>query len=481
MSRPSPSAQDLPLLLSRREWLVGGVAVGTALACGGLPVLRAGQLNVVERTSMGKLPADTTTMRFALLGTACAWLELENGGWWLWYEGAKLAGPFAVVSTGGLGLSLDGRSWSIGARGDAGWFAVVDGKAGKSYAEIKPAVVQHSPDGRRHGYLGLSAEGWRAVVDGVETEPYLDFGTVCFTSEGRWFAAFQDATGQGLMVEGREVEGRWLMTQPFFPAFGCKGMGAKVVTAEGAFVWRDGAVISGPWVDVLDAQVLPDGRTLDVVQSVEGWWVLLGEARYGPYVSLTVPNLSLGGQTAWASYDNVKWQVFREGVPVGEALDELQLGAPRFSRDGAHVVHWGRLGDKIFVWVDGQVVGGSWLTLGADGAWHNGGHTTFLGGATMGQTGPWTVVLDDKPLGTWASINGLVLSDDGRWLTFITQEPDARWVQHLVDTTTRVVTDDIVVDSHFIGAGGFPRFEGGKLVYHTLEQGKVYRLKVALG
>ena len=109
-----------------------------------------------------------TWFRPRVMKLGCA---VQKGkSWYAWIEG-KLHGPYEYVTH--VRISPDGRRWAcVVGREFSKKFLVVDGKAGRTFSNVKVDGGPFSPDSKRIAYRASKMLDWWAVIDADVGEPY---------------------------------------------------------------------------------------------------------------------------------------------------------------------------------------------------------------------------------------------------------------------------------------------------------------------
>jgi Tol biopolymer transport system component len=152
---------------------------------------------------------DNNSMLYSPDGRSIVYAACKDGEWSLMTDagevpGYKYSGKCTVMSTV---VSADGKRVAHAARrGDANWFAVIDGAEGPVYNRIANGTPLFSPDGKRVVYAAQKGQKWVAVLDG-QAGPEYDFVAMpVFSPDGKHLA-YVAAIGATVWGE----QGKWFV------------------------------------------------------------------------------------------------------------------------------------------------------------------------------------------------------------------------------------------------------------------------------
>lgn len=277
---------------------------------------------------------------------------------------ADQVGPF-FSRVGGTAIAAGGR-WAITGKTAAGWTAFVNGVAGPTFDQVGPPLL--GADGRV-AYVGVLGVKQHLVRDQVvHAEAFDEVRIAAWRDEGPLHIAWMGRRGDAWYVAGQgglDLGHSW------------SKVGAAAVSASGTIAWA--------------------------VRDASGWWVLVGERRFGPYENVGPPMLSPDGtRAAWGARVGEGWSVFVDGVSQGE-YPELGPGL-NWCAQGQLVWSAKSQDGSLRVYRDGEPVGEPWMMLSDSPIVAAGDAVAFV--ATR-QQGLWTVVVNDRELATSGVVVGV--------------------------------------------------------------------------
>lgn len=224
-------------------------------------------------------------------------------------------------------VSHDGSSVAFAATQAKRSFVVHDGRRGADFDEVRAPVL--SRDGKRLAYAAQQGGAWRIVVDGKPGSSFDFVDDPVFSADGSTVAystGFQVVVGDSVLgpfeavtapalsadgrkrAYGRKRAGRWSIVlgdqeqavegdleRVIISADGSRAGG--VVTRERKLgVWIDGRAVGR--FDQMDLPAFsPDGRRWAATgRDAASWFVVTGDAQYGPYGDAGAPAFSADGR-----------------------------------------------------------------------------------------------------------------------------------------------------------------------------------------
>ena len=235
-------------------------------------------------------------------------------------------------------FSKDSRSVAFPVRVGEEWLVVHDGRPGPVAQGI--GAIALSTDGARLAYAALRDGAWQVVLNGAYSEPFdaIFSGSLTFDPSGRRMAFAAERDGRAVaVIDGRAGPGH-------------DGIGQLTFSPDGwhvASVARDGVtarlVVDGTPGGEHDAisefRFAPSrSATAYLARDGEGWFMIRGDTRVGPYATARALAYAAGGDITFVAGDRATERVVVNGRP-GPAFHSVE--APAFARSGQA---WGYIG-----------------------------------------------------------------------------------------------------------------------------------------
>ncbi|MBV8880674.1 MAG: hypothetical protein JO332_11950 [Planctomycetaceae bacterium] len=187
-------------------------------------------------------------------------------------------------------LSRDGKHLAYAAQQSGAWRVLVDDRAGKSFDFVDDPVF--SADGSAVAY----STGFQIIAGDSVLGPYDAVTAPALSADGRGIAFGRKSAGRwALVLGGREQPVDGDLERVFVSADGAR-VGGVVSRDRKLGVWVDGQ--RRGQFDQLDTPVFgPDGRRwAAAARDGFSWFVVTGDAQYGPYGDVGTPVFSPDGR-----------------------------------------------------------------------------------------------------------------------------------------------------------------------------------------
>jgi Tol biopolymer transport system component len=274
------------------------------------------------------------------------------------------AGEIAKTRT----LSPDGRRVAFVAKVATGESVFVDGKPGKTYAQIArdpfsesgdSFPILFSPDSKRVACVAKRGPKYLVVLDGKESNDYdyVHTATLDFSPDGRRFAFSAKRADKSIVViDGIEVTQYDYAVRPRFSEDGQR------VSFEARRAGRELFVVDGVEFNQGDAKgktlfygekVKREGRQAEELEEGGKTFVVVDGTKLGPYDHVGSVRVSDDGKRVmYEARRGEKFFVVVDGVE-GTMYDSIESYSATFSPDGKHFAYKARHADQHFIVLDG--------------------------------------------------------------------------------------------------------------------------------
>jgi Tol biopolymer transport system component len=350
-------------------------------------------------------------------GQHVAYFIYEGDELFLLIDHKVVGGPYQGY--GGFTFSPDSQHYAYRAMENGKDVIVLDGVNQKYYDQVDNP--HFSPDSQRLLYSARLGDEWFTVLDGIEGKRYEDLKIQSpgFSPDSNRYTALAKKDGKfRILVDG--VEGNPYTSYGAFPSFS------------------------------------PDSR--HVVYSAwndEGWFVVLGNQKYGPYLDLAEgrPTFSPDGMhMAYVAWERDGVYFFIDGEKEGP-YDSV-AGENVFSPDGQRIAYAARLGEEWFMVIDGQRRGPFMNVTEPEFS----KDSQSLGYVGVSMRGVYAFINEDE-FGPYEKISKVIFSPDSKRFAFLAMK----------DGQSYIVLDGVELGPYELA--GFPIFspDSQRLAYAVRE------------
>ena len=330
----------------------------------------------------------------------------------------------------GGNFSPDGKRFAYKAKAGSKHYMVLDGKVSKPYDNV--GSFYFSPDSEHFAYQACANKEYMVVLDGVEGKRYssLELNYIAFSSDSKhiaYMAARRDKKAkhgwQAFVVkDGKEgppyeyIHGGSLTFGPDSKQFAfVAGRNRKT------FPVLNGK--EGKAYDMVDLRLVfsPDGAHLACLAQEGTKYFVVIDGKEGPKYADNMPFDWPDGFAFSPDGKHHAYHIDYEHMVIdGVAKRYIEIGDPVYSPDGKHLAYTAVQATEDTPAHNVLVLDGVVKDLGFENMERlsfspDGAHMVFLGF----KNDKWTIVVDDKPVGSLAPAMAPVFSPDGKHLAYI--------------------------------------------------------------